>query len=142
MRKSFIYLGAAALLSMSACVRYAYGINTPVTRDAVLDVNGNWNTQWLGGNADYKAVVFMKQEGNRVTATYATTARPEPGVESTLEGHLDGTLVGNELIGRWDEGGDRFGKFRFVFRTDGRSFEGTWGRGELFDNGGEWDGTR
>jgi hypothetical protein len=131
----------ALLATATGCVRYAYRIDEPVTATSVPDVSGVWNTRWIGGG-DYLAVVTMRQEGDRVTASYTTTARPEPGVETTIEGSFRGTLSGNELRAEWDEGGDRFGRLRFVFRPDGRSFEGTWGRKGLDDDGGEWDGSR
>lgn len=115
-----------------------YGIRAPVSSVAVPDLSGTWNTQW---GTEYIAVVFMKQEGDRVTATYTTTAVTENGA-GTIEGKFEGRLVGNELKGSWDEGSNRFGRFRFVFSADGRVFEGTWGRAGLDDNGGGWTGSR
>ena len=41
---------------------------------------------------------------------------------------FQGQLVGNELRGTWDEGGNRFGRFRFVFSADGRAAIGCAGR--------------
>ncbi|MFT3712208.1 MAG: hypothetical protein QM817_31575 [Archangium sp.] len=139
--RSLLIASCAALALMSGCVRYVYGISETVSSTPVPDVSGPWNTKWIGGG-DYVAVVTMVQQGERVTATYTTTARPEPGVEGTIEGSFEGTITGNELRGRWDEGGDRYGRMRFVFRADGHSFEGTWGHGDQDDDGGEWDGTR
>lgn len=115
-----------------------FGIRAPVSNVAVPDLSGTWNTQW---GSEYIAVVFMKQEGDRVTASYTTTAVTEKG-EGTIEGSLEGHIVGNELKGSWEEGGKRFGRFRFVFNAEARSFEGTWGNKELDDNGGGWTGTR
>jgi hypothetical protein len=127
------------ITTVSGChASYAINVRIPVSSAAVPDLSGSWNTHW----AEYIAVVFLKHEGERVTGTYTTTARLENGVEGTIEGSLEGRLVGNELRGTWEEGGRRFGRFRFVFDTNGRAFEGTWGRVELDDNGGTWNGTR
>ena len=129
----------AALLLFSGCyASYARTIAIPVSTAAVPDLSGTWNSHW---GEDYIAVIFMKHEGDRVSGTYTTTARTEAG-EGTIEGSLQGTLVGNELRGTWEEGGNRFGRFRFVFRADGKAYEGTWGRKELDDDGGVWTGSR
>lgn len=137
MRNLSLLLG---LVAISGChASYAVNVRVPVSSAAVPDLSGTWNSRW---GEDYVAVLFVKQEGERVTATYTTTARLEQGVEGTIEGSFEGRLAGNELRGTWEEGGARFGRFRFVFGAEGRAFEGTWGRKELEDDGGTWNGTR
>jgi hypothetical protein len=135
LKQAFVVM---AVLFLGAGCATRYGVRTPVSSAAVPDLSGTWNSQW---GEDYIAVIFMKQEGERVTGTYTTTARTEEGA-GTIEGSLEGRLVGNELRGAWEEGGNRFGRFRFVFAADGKAYEGTWGRKELEDDGGVWTGTR
>ena len=133
--KQLLLIGVL-LLAASCSTRY--GVRSAGSSAPVPDLSGTWNSQW---GEDYIAVLFLKHEGERVTATYTTTARLETGA-ATIEGSLEGRLVGNELRGTWEEGGNRFGRFRFVFSADGRSYEGTWGRKELEDDGGLWTGSR
>lgn len=134
-KRSLVVL-SLLFLGTSCATRYA--VRAPVSSAAVPDLSGTWNSQW---GEDYIAVIFMKQEGDRVTATYTTTARTEAGA-GTIAGSFEGRLVGNELRGTWDEGSNRFGRFRFVFSADGRSYEGTWGRADVEDDGGVWIGSR
>ena len=135
LKQTFVFL-AVLFLGSSCATRY--GVRTPVSSAAVPDLSGTWNSQW---GEDYIAVIFMKHEGDRVTGTYTTTARTEEGA-GTIEGSLEGRIVGNELRGTWEEGGNRFGRFRFVFTADGKAYEGTWGRKDLEDDGGVWTGNR
>ncbi|MDP1824086.1 MAG: hypothetical protein Q8L48_12615 [Archangium sp.] len=138
LKRSLLLLWLAAV-AVGCHASYARHVRIPVSSAAVPDLSGTWNSRW---GEDYVAVLFVKQEGERVTATYTTTARLEQGVEGTIEGSFEGRLAGNELRGTWEEGGARFGRFRFVFAADGRAFEGTWGRKELEDDGGTWNGAR
>ncbi|MFO0593724.1 MAG: hypothetical protein U0228_00395 [Myxococcaceae bacterium] len=138
MRPHFLVAAALALATSACRTAYSPELLVAPVRDVQLDVTGTWNTHW----DEYLAVVTLTQQGAHVTATYTTTARPSPGEAGTLEGSLEGTLEGNVLRGTWTEGGDRFGRFRWVFRTDGRSFEGAWGHASLEDDGGPWAGTR
>jgi len=127
------------LLAFSGCrPSWARTVTIPVSSQAVPDVTGTWNTRW----EEYVAVLFLEQQGANVSGNYTTTARPAPGVETTLPGKLVGRFDGNELRGTWDEGGDRFGRFRFVFSADGHAFEGTYGNEGSEDTGGSWTGTR
>lgn len=138
MFKRSLVLLPLVVLATGCYASYARTVTIPVSSAEVPDLSGTWNTHW----SEYIAVVFLKHEGDRVTGTYTTTATLEGGVDATIEGSLEGRLVGNQLRGTWEEGGNRFGAFRFVFDPQGRTFEGTWGRRELDDNGGSWTGTR
>lgn len=61
----------------------------------------------------------------------------------TVQGALVGKMDGNYLALRWSENnGARSGYAVFVMSQDGRSFSGTWGNGDSFDNGGTWTGQR
>ncbi len=133
-----LFLSLALIAIGCRVPSYAREVRIPASSAPVSDLTGTWNTHW----GDYVAVVFLKQEGELVSGSYTTTARPEPGVEGTLGGTLQGRLVGNELRGQWEEGPSRSGSFRFVFRADGAVFEGTWGNGGFEDSGGTWVGSR
>jgi hypothetical protein len=97
-------------------------------------VTGTWRTTWTGQNFTNIAVLTLTQTGTLVTGSYVTTNAP-PG---RVEGHMEGL----ELTGTWSEESGRYGGFVFRFSADGKTFEGTWGHSDGFDNGGAWSGDR
>lgn len=85
-----------------------------------VDWTGGWDSVWRGGGA----AVYLEQEGNVVTGSYAA-----------LEGTITGEARGRVLIGTWREPG-REGTFIFAMSPDGETFTGRFGNGEW------WNGQR
>lgn len=51
------------------------------------------------------------------------------------------TPWGFQVYGQWKVEG-RIGRFRWQIAADQKSFNGTWGNGDSFDNGGGWNGRK
>jgi hypothetical protein len=82
---------------------------------------GVWSTNW--GNME------LTQSDSSVTGTYIHD-----------QGHIEGTVQGNKLIGTWSESPsyappDDAGEFEFTMYPDGNSFLGRW----RYDSAGDWD---
>lgn len=119
-------LGALALSATAAIVRADV---IPDATQLAVDLNGVWHTTWGSESCE----LTLRQQGTSVTGGYVTTGAPP--------GSVSGTFQGNVLTGRWQDQGSS-GGFRLVFAADGRSFVGTWGSGNSYEDGGDWNGRR
>ena len=61
-----------------------------------------------------------------------------------VRGTFEGDAQGADLLVVWTDepGGSGSGRAHFTMAPDGRSFRGTWGRGQSETDGGEWSGAR
>lgn len=89
---------------------------------------GNWNTYF--GN------MTLTQTGNKVVGTYEADS-----------GRINGTAIGNRLIGNWSEAPDyappgRAGNIEFNLSADCKSFSGRWRYGFEGNWSDNWSGTR
>jgi len=80
--------------------------------------------------------MVLQQSGNTVTGTYTHD-----------QGQIQGTVLGNKLIGTWTEAPSRSspddaGDFEFRISDDCNSFNGNWGYGSSSEWSGGWSGTR
>ncbi len=101
---------AVALLLSLICVQ-AFAAESSWT--------GTWDTRWRNGGAR----VELKQDGAKVTGTYAS-----------YDGVIEGQIEGRVLKGRWIQG-SRSGGIKFVMAPDGRSFMGRYATGEWWTGG-------
>jgi hypothetical protein len=91
----------------------------------IASFDGVWDTSYDR--------LILAQEGSKVRGTY-----------NYVDGHLEGTVTGMELIFRWVEAGDgntplTQGTGSFVMNSDRRSFTGTWEYGNT-GSASEWNG--
>jgi hypothetical protein len=105
------------------------------TRSASATANftATWNTVTA---ASTRYTMTLSQNGNQVTGSYAS-------VDGAVTGTLSGTVEGDTLIYRWQEGPNGgMGKFRLG--DDGASFSGWWNSSATDPNAvsGAWNGTR
>ena len=83
------------------------------------DWSGTWESKWRNG----AAVLYLHQEGSRLTGQYPL-----------LDGKIEGTVEGRQARGSWRQRDDKAGGFIFTLSEDGRSFTGR------FDTGEWWTG--
>jgi hypothetical protein len=89
---------------------------------------GNWNTYF--GN------MTLTQSGNNVVGTYEADS-----------GRINGTVIGNRLMGTWSEAPDftppgQAGNLEFNLSDDCNSFSGRWRYGSEGNWSTNWSGTR
>lgn len=82
--------------------------------DDAVNWTGVWDSRWRDGGA----LLFLEQDGQRVS-----------GVYPTLDGVVEGRIEGRRLAGEWRDPGGA-GSFTFTLSPDGRSFMGRFGTGE------------
>ncbi len=90
-------LPLAIVAALSGChPSHARTVQITVADVRLRDLTAKWITTL----DDEDTVLFLKQDGDRVSGIYAGT-QPQP--ETTAGGTLEGRLVGNELppSGRW-----------------------------------------
>ncbi len=89
---------------------------------------GNWNTYF--GN------MSLVQTGDEVAGTYEADG-----------GKINGTVIGNRLVGNWSEAPEyappgQAGNIEFNLSADCRSFSGRWKYGSEGNWSENWSGTR
>ena len=77
---------------------------------------------------DFNEMVLYR-DGNKVTGTYAYR-----------NGHIEGTLNGHTLTGRWTQDNAK-GRLVFVFNDDFSSFTGKWSYNDA-EPSGKWNGKK
>jgi hypothetical protein len=92
-----------------------------------------WNTATAAG-ARY--TMTLRQNGAEVTGSYTSS-------DSAVSGALSGTVDGNTLTYRWQEGPST-GMGKFALSADGNAFQGWWNSSQTDPNAvsGAWNGTR
>ncbi|MBI4670367.1 MAG: hypothetical protein HY741_01690 [Chloroflexi bacterium] len=85
----------------------------------------SWTGVW---NTSYNRMT-LTQNGNQVTGSYEYNS-----------GTLSGTVNGNVLEGRWQEG-TKSGRFRFVMAADCKSWSGGWAYNDNPPGSTGWTGT-
>jgi hypothetical protein len=104
----------------------------PSSPDQPVDFGGTWSTVTAAGN---RYTLTIRQAGGGVTGSYT---RPD----GSLAGTIEGTVSGDTLAYRWEEGGST-GSGRFKLAPGGNSFDGWWNSTRDFDAvEGSWNGTR
>jgi hypothetical protein len=97
-----------------------------------VNFSGDWNT--VTGNTVY-AMTLTQDAAGRVSGTYSSAG--------SAQHQIAGSVVGNELIAQWTEGGAT-GIARFALAADGNSFSGGWAGGAAMPapTQNPWTGTR
>lgn len=88
------------------------------------------SSTWAGDWRTYFGTMRLQQEGGRVTGWY-----------DYKNGRIEGMVEGNTVRGRWVQDNAE-GRFIFRLGPDGKTFEGSWGRGASESDGGPWSGRR
>lgn len=134
---------AFVVLTLAACDRQnspepitptppSESANPPAPRsELTVDWSGAWSSDF--------GVINFTQQGAQVSGNYAYA---NSGAQ--VQGQISGAVMGSHLDFAWEEGpgGAGAGHGSFIVGADGRSFEGTWGKGESRTDGGNWNGKR
>jgi hypothetical protein len=102
--------------------------NASAEKQSNCSWTGNWNTYF--GN------MTLVQTGNKVTGTYEAD-----------NGRINGTVVGNRLVGTWSEAPSysppsQAGNIEFNLSSDCNSFNGRWKYGSEGNWSTNWSGLR
>ena len=105
----------------------------PTTNEtvAVTDWSGSWSSDF--------GIITLNQQGTHVTGQYAYD---HGGTQ--IQGLIEGEVINGQLDFAWSEsaGGGGAGHAVFTLSNNGKSFNGTWGKGDSRTSGGSWTGTR
>ncbi len=124
-----------ALLAATLVLVLASCSSTPLIPQSPMPPGASYTGLWYSNYDDMQVV----QQGDKVSGTF----------EYKTGGQISGTLQGGVLIFDWVQTGDLSvgrrevkGKGYWVMGQDGMHFEGKWGYGDSFTDGGKWTGDK
>jgi hypothetical protein len=94
--------------------------------------DGTYDGAFTAGARSLNIRMILRRVGDRVSGQYDYGTGP---------GQVDGLVVGDRLVFRWQEAG-LTGGGELVMDADGAGFTGTWGNGDASSGGGTWTGRR
>lgn len=134
----------AFVLTLAACDREnapepATPANAPIVNANPPGPSGDMAVDWSGSWSTDFGILTFSQQGASVTGSYLYNNNG-----AQVNGQISGTVMGSHLDFTWEEGpgGAGTGHGSFILGADGRSFEGTWGKGGSRTDGGNWNGKK